>query len=283
MAIELFKQYIPVLDELYKKESLSAVLDGANELARQGYNANELVIPKMTTSGLSNYSRSTGYSDGEVSISYETVTCNFDKGKKFTVDVMDDVETMNIAFGKLASTFVKDQVVPYVDAFRFSTYAAGAENRANGVLTTGEDVIKAIRAGVNTLDEAEVYTNDRYLFITPTLYGLIQDLDTTKSKEVLNGFTGVVLVPQTRFYTQIQEKVAGGYEKGANGRNIDFIIVQKDAVIQYDKHVQLDTIDPAFNADSDGYIVKYRNVGIADIYENKTAGIYVHAAAADGE
>lgn len=35
-------------------------------------------------------------------------------------------------------------------------------------------------------------------------------------------------------------------------------------------------IEPSVNPDSDGYIFGYRMVGIADIYANKTAGVYAH-------
>lgn len=57
--IALFKQYIAgVLDEVYKNASLTAVLDGSNELVQQGANANELVIPKMSMDGLGDYSKS---------------------------------------------------------------------------------------------------------------------------------------------------------------------------------------------------------------------------------
>ena len=59
-AIELFKQYIAMLDEIYKLEAKTNVLDGANELVRQGANANELVIPMIDMDGLANYSRSSG-------------------------------------------------------------------------------------------------------------------------------------------------------------------------------------------------------------------------------
>ena len=47
-AIELAKSYVPKLDEVYKLASLTAMLDGASDLARQGANANELIIPMMT-------------------------------------------------------------------------------------------------------------------------------------------------------------------------------------------------------------------------------------------
>ena len=72
-AIELFKQYIAMLDEIYKLEAKTNVLDGANELARQGANANELIIPKLSMDGLADYSRNGGYVNGNVDFTFETV------------------------------------------------------------------------------------------------------------------------------------------------------------------------------------------------------------------
>ena len=51
-SITLFKQFVPLLDEVYKEASKTAVLDGRPELVQAGANANELVIPKMTMDGL---------------------------------------------------------------------------------------------------------------------------------------------------------------------------------------------------------------------------------------
>lgn len=73
-SIELFKNYIPILDEVYKRASLTSILDGAAKLARQGVNANELVIQKMTMSGLADYSRNGGYVAGDVNLTNETVS-----------------------------------------------------------------------------------------------------------------------------------------------------------------------------------------------------------------
>ena len=46
---EQAEKYIPLLDEVYKNDSLTAKLDGAPELAQQGANANEMIIPKRLT------------------------------------------------------------------------------------------------------------------------------------------------------------------------------------------------------------------------------------------
>lgn len=286
-TIALFKQYTSLLDEVYKNAALTSVLDGAAELARQGANADELIIPKISMDGLADYSRNGGYVSGDVSLTNETVKCNFDRGRMFSVDNMDDVETAGVAFGRLAGEFIRTKVVPELDAFRFSSYAgvSGISTTTGAELTTGADVIAALSAAVAKMDDDEVSTEGRYLYITPTLLRLVKDLDTTKSKEVLDNFASVIKVPQSRFYTAIKQndgttsgEITGGYAKADGAANINFMIVQKDAAIQFTKHTDTKVIDPATNQDSDAWKFGYRMVSIADAYENKAAGIYLHKA-----
>lgn len=296
-SIELIKKFIPILDEIYKNASLTGDLDGAAELARQGANANEMIIPMLDMQGLADYSRNGGYVDGDVTLTNETVKCNFDRNRMFTVDTMDNLETAGIAFGRLAGEFIRTKVVPELDAFRFACYASkeGIGKVASGAtLTTGEALLKAIRAANDKMDEDEVPQEGRYLYITPTLMGMIQDLDTTKSREVLQNFAKTVKVPQTRFYTKITQKsgkivvtgegesatstdeTAGGYVKASDAKDINFMIIHKPAVIQFQKHVAPKIITPEQNQTADAYKFGYRNVGIADVYKNKLAGIYLH-------
>lgn len=293
-SIALFKTYVTLLDEVYKEASLTAELDGAPELARQGANANELIIPKLDMSGLGDYSRNDGYVNGSVTLTNETVTCNFDRGTMFSVDNVDNMETAGIAYGRLAGEFIRTKVVPELDAFRFAQYAqtTGISTVAGAALSTGAAVVEAIRAAINKLDEDEVPSTERYLYITPTLLGLVEDLDTTKSRKVLEGFAAIKKVPQSRFYTKIKQKsgkilpgasdgatideTAGGFAKDTAGKNINFMIIHKPAVIQFEKHIAPKVITPEQNQTADAWKFGYRNVGIADVYENKVAGIYLH-------
>lgn len=289
-AIELAKKFIPMLDEVYKLSSLTAVLDGAAELAQQGANANELIIPKLDMQGLGDYNRNSGYVSGDVTLTNETVKCNFDRGRMFTVDYLDNLESAGIAFGRLSGEFIRTKVVPELDAFRFATYASASgisKVDTGAALADGAAVVAALRAAVSEMDEDEVPQTERYLFITPTLLGMVQDMDTTKSREVLQNFAGTVKVPQTRFYTAIEQndgtssgEEAGGYKKGTGAANINFMIIHKAAVIQFQKHVAPKIISPEQNQTADAYKFGYRNVGIADVYENKVAGIYLHHQAA---
>lgn len=285
-AIELAKQYIPILDEIYKLASLTSDLDGAPELASQGANANELIIPKISMDGLGDYSRNSGYVNGDVTMVNETVQCNFDRGRMFTVDAMDNLETAGIAFGRLAAEFIRTKVVPELDAFRFAQYAGTtgiSKVNSGATLSTGAATVEAIRAGLSQMDNDEVPYEDRILYITPTLLGLVEDMDTTKSRKAIDSFSKVVKVPQSRFYTAITQKdgstagqEAGGYAKGGSGLDINFMIVHPTATIQFQKHVAPKIITPEQNQTGDGYKFGYRNVGIAKLFANKLAGVYLH-------
>lgn len=288
-AIETAKSYVPLLDEVYALAVLTSDLDGAPELVQQGANANELIIPKMTMQGLADYSRNSGYVKGDVTMTNETVKCNFDRGRMFTIDTMDDLETAGLAFGRLAGEFIRTKVAPELDAFRFASYSAiSGVGKKEETLADGSAVIAALRAGITAMDEAEVPETDRFLYITPTLHGMVSDLDTTKSREVLNGFSKVVKVPQSRFYTAIDQlsggssEEAGGYKKAASAADLNFMIVHKPAVIQFHKHAAPKIITPEANQEGDAYKYGYRLVSIAEGYENKAAGIYVNHKPAGG-
>lgn len=286
MANEItkFKKYIDLLDEVYKLSSLTSKLDSDASLARQGANANEIIIPKLNMDGLADYSRNSGYVKGDVDLTMETVQFNYDRGRKFNVDAMDNEETVGLAFGKLSSEFIRTKVVPELDAFRFAAYASteGISTAAAASLTTGAAVIAALRAATNKMDEDEVPYEGRELFITPTLKGLVDDLDTNKSREVLSRFSGITLVPQTRFYTAIDLKdgtsegqTTGGYTKAESAKNINFMVIRRDALMQYPKHTVNKIFTPEQNPDADAWIFAYRAYGLADVYENKLAGIYL--------
>lgn len=286
-SIQLAKVYTNLLDEVYKQSALTAVLESDASLARQGANANEIIIPKLSMDGLADYSRNSGYVNGDVTLNWETVQFNYERGRMFSVDNMDNEETQNIAFGRLAGEFIRTKVVPELDAFRFATYASvvGA-GTATGALATGADVIAALRTATSAMDEAEVPMEDRHLFITPTLLGLVEDMDTTKSKEVLSRFASITKVPQTRFYSAIElldgktvGEEKGGYKKAEGGVELNFEIIHKPATLQFTKHAVPKVISPELNQDADAWKYGYRNYGLCDTYENKTAGIYVHKKA----
>jgi hypothetical protein len=285
-AIAKFKKYINLLDEVYAQASLTSDLDSPSELVKEGANANELIVSKISMDGLADYSRNSGYVQGDVTLTNETVTFNYDRGRRFSIDDMDNEETVGLAFGKLSSEFIRTKVVSEQDAFRFASYAGadGISKVSEGAeITTGNDVLSALITAQNKMDEDEVPQENRILYITPTLYNLAFNVDTTKSKAVLDSFAKISKVPQSRFYTAIdlkdgtsENELAGGYSKAAAGKDINFMIIHKSAVIQYPKHTVNKVIPPEDNQTNDSWLFFYRAYGLSDVFENKAAGIYLH-------
>ena len=289
-TIALAKSYVPNLDEIYKLSSLSAVLTSDQGLARPGTKANEIIVPKISMSGLGDYSRSNGYAQGDVTLDWETVQFNYDRGRRFNVDVEDDEETINTAFGRLGAEFMRTKVVPEVDAFTFAQLSAKAGTTVSATLSSGTDVTAAITAANSAMDDAEVPADGRILFITATNRNAIEALDTIKSREMLARFSQIITVPQSRFYTAIDlldgttsgEEI-GGYVKhvstgsgDAAGANINFMIVHPSAVVKFSKRVVGNVIPPELNPDADGYIMKFREYDLVDVFDNKVKGVYVH-------
>ena len=286
-SIALIRKYVSLLDEVYKQSTLTSNLEASSERVRQGSQTNQILFPKMALDGLGDYSRSTGYTDGTESLTWETKTFNYDRGRKFSVDAMDDEETAGISFGMLSSEFIRTKVVPELDAWRFAVYADKAGTKAtNQTYATGDAIVGALTTANTTLDEAEVPAEGRYLFITPTLYNLIIALDSFKSKAMLDGYEEIIKVPQTRFYSAItlldgktSGEEIGGYSKASAGKNLNFMVIQKNSPLQFTKHRVTKIITPEQNQTSDSWMFAYRAYGITDVYDNKQNGIYVSVAA----
>lgn len=273
-TINLVTKFQPLLDEVYKAASLTSDLENS---AVKFDGSKTVKVLKLTVPPLGTYTRNTGYTAGDVTADWEAFTLTQDRGTEFSVDAMDDEETLNMTFGNASSEFIRRSVVPQVDAYRFAAMAGaeGIGTVAGAALTTGEAVIKAISAGMTAMDEAEVTAEGRILYITPTLKGLIDDLDSYKSKACVERFAKVVVVPQSRFYTAVTISNTG-FAKGADAKNINFLIVEPMAAFAVAKHKKLRVFDPDTNQKRDDYLFQYRLYHDMFVYPQKAAGIYLH-------
>lgn len=283
-TIALAKNYTSILDEVYCGASVTADLTSDNTMVRAGANANEIIYPQISVSGLGDYSRNSGYTDGSVNLEWKTAKFNYDRGTKISVDVMDNEESRDIAFTMAGAELMRTKVAPEADAFVFATLAgtAGISKATPATYADATEFLAALIEAKNKMDEDEVPEEGRILYATPTLMNGVMALDTTKSREILNSFTVKKKVPQSRFYTAIDlldgkspGEEAGHYKKATEGKDINFMIIHKPAVIKFDKHTASDIIPASANPAADADISKYRKYGIVDVYQNKVAGIYL--------
>lgn len=272
--IETRVEWTTMLDEVFKNESKTSILDSNDEVVKAGANAHEVKVAKIDMDGLGNYNGS--YTDGDVSFTWETKTFNYDRSKRLHVDAYENEETAGEAFGNLAGQFIRTKVVPEADTFRLSTYANKAGNKAeNASFADGKAVLKALRACINTMDEAEVPEEGRVLFIVPTLYNMVADLDTTASRDALSSFSTIVKVPQARM-NMVVNLNEDGYTTEA-GKEINFLALVPQAVIQTNKHDEPKIFMSSENQNSRDHLFIYDVYGLAEVYDNKTDAIYVNA------
>ncbi|MBQ8979858.1 MAG: hypothetical protein IJ080_08930, partial [Oscillospiraceae bacterium] len=239
--IRLAKKYSQVIDEVYAETAKTAAIESDKGMMRETANAAEVMVPMLAMDGMAKYSRNDGYVKGNVSLTWTTMKFDYERGRRFEVDVLDNAESSGTAFGMLAGEFIRTKAVPELDAVRFASLSDQAGDRGEGVLSSGDEVIAALRAAVSSMDGSSVPEDQRVLFITSRLMGMIEDMDENKSRSVLGGFEKVVKVPQTRFSTAVKlnDGTTSGEEAGGfapDGADINFMIVHKPAVIVFTRN-----------------------------------------------
>ena len=286
-TIALAKNYINNLDEVYRLASVTSDLTSDPTMSKAGANANEIVYPQISVSGLGDYDRNSGYTTGAVDLKWKTATFNYDRGTRITVDVMDNEESRNLAFGMAGATLMREKAAPEADAFAFATLAAlDGISKATGTIADASQFLDALLTAWSKMDEDEVPQEQRILYATATLLNSVMSLDTTKSREILGKFAVKKAVPQARFYTAIEMldgkssgEELGHYKKATSAADINFMIIHKPAVIKFDKHIASNIIPAETNPDADADIIKYRKYGLVEAYANKRAGIYLNSKA----
>lgn len=258
-------------------------------------------FPKVTVDGLGTHTRDGKFTTGDVDLSYEAKTLTIDRSRSFSVDSMNDVETLGVAFGDLGRTFLRTQVIPEVDAIRFSKIAAATPSAHKVAADIADDkAMEVLDTAILTLDEAEIPEENRIIYASNALVAQLEKLSTiTKnidfSSVVTNVGTRVISykgipikkVPSSRFYSEITLKdgkttgqEAGGYSKATTGKEINFILAWipaiKGAVV---KHSLAKIYLAGTVQGNDNHALDYRMYHDMIILDNKAKGIYTHTKA----
>jgi len=287
-SFEYAKRFLPIIDAVYKQASLTKSLDAATQVDFSG--VNEVKVLKVSTTGMGDYSRENGYPKGDVTATWETLKLTEERGKEFSVDRMDNEETLGMVFGTVVGNFMREHVVPELDAYRFARYAGtSGVSTATPTNLDKNTILTAIDEAVRKMDEDEVPMEGRRLFINSDLKPIINSAlarqwgsDSTVNT-VLAGYNNmpIVYVPKSRFYTAITLNDGTsnwGYTKAADAKSINFMIVHPSAVLQVQKFALPKIFDPDTNQDKDAWKFQFRLYHDCFVYENKVAGVYVHSA-----
>ena len=291
-SIGLAAEYLPLLDEIYKAESKTAVLDTAQDRVRWDQTTGSFYMFETDMVGLGDYSRNGGFVRGDVTASWRQYTPQYDRARQFVVDRLDDQQSMGLAFGTLAGEFMRTKVTPEVDAIRFRDYSKNAADSMKTAesISTGSGAVAAIDLGTEKLDNAEVPYEGRILFVNPTMY---KYLKAGITRYTMNGENGidynvemyndmrVITVPSGRFNTAITlaqpdaHDGAGGYS--TTGSTINFMIVHPSAVMQSTVLYSPRIFSPDVFQEANAWAYDFRLAHGAWVKHQKSNGIYVNA------
>lgn len=275
-AIQYAALFQSNLDKLIIAEATSTFLEAnPNQI---NYNGGATIkIADIIVTGLKDYDRATGFSDGDVTLKWTDYTLTQDRGISFQIDAMDVDESANMATAAtVISEFGRTQAVPEIDAYRWSKVATSAN--AGSVAGSTADVDDANKL-VALWDKAIVYfqelgmsLSDIAIVATPTKIDLATGSDkfnklkntTVISKGgvdyTVDSYRDIPLipVPTDRFRDTFTKLPAGGYDKTA-GKVIPFIVMAKSgAATAITKTDKIRIFDPATNQKADAYKIDVR-------------------------
>lgn len=291
----LFQQ---TLDQVVVQEALTGWMEAnAGQVLYNG--GAEVKIPKIALQGLGKYNRDSGYNQGSITLSYETKTMTQDRGRKFQLDAMDVNETNFVATAAtVMGEFQRVHVVPEIDAYRLSkliTAAITLDTNVTYSYTPAEaTILKEVKKGISKIRNAGYngelvihMTADALLELETVLAGKITDVTFSQggidTRVPSVDKCPIIPTPQNRMYSAITlydgktvGQEAGGYVKGADALEANFIIVPRNVPIAISKQDVMRIFDPMTNQDANAWAMDYRRFHDLWTLENKENLIYVN-------
>lgn len=286
------------LDQQMIRGLVSGFMD--NNAGEVVYNGGaEVKIPTISMQGLANYDRDKGFTQGSVTLAYQTKTMTQDRGRSFLLDAMDVNETNFIVNATaVASEFQRTRVIPEIDSYRFSKVFAEAK-RASQVLEgytpaeatiltkltehiaavqdyVGEDVELVIVMSMITRNIlSEAMKNNRRLNVGEFKKGEIS----LKVKTIDD--IPILTTPSARLKTlykvndgKTPGQEAGGLEPDTQAKDINWLIMPKSVPIGVTKQDKFRIFDPNMNQSADAWKIDYRRYYDLWILDSKLKSLF---------
>lgn len=261
-------------------------------------------MPEISVGGLAKYDRDTGFNQGSVTLKYADYKLTQDRGRTFQLDAMDVDETNFVAAaGTVMGEFQRLQVIPEVDAFRYSKIAALAKGASHetaaftpdktNILEKLDDEITKIQ---DIVGEGEPLV---ILMATPIRTILNSAKDITKYLDTADFKAGaintkvktyneipILSIPSARMKTayifndgKTGGQEAGGFKADVSAKGINWIVIARRAPIAVSKTDKIRIFEPSVNQKADAWKLDYRKYHDLWIPTNKLEGVWVNTGA----
>ncbi len=299
-TIEASKIFSKALDQQIIEGATSGWMeDNAGQVIYNG--GDEVKIPKISLTGLADYDRDSGYNQGAVTFKYQTKNLTMDRGRKFMLDSIDVDETNFVmSASAVMSEFQRTQIIPEVDAYRYSKIYELAKTNygrlytpsVSTILSTLNSDITAVQDSAGAADLVIImpYTVADMLDNNEKISRSINAADFKQGEinlkvKTYNGIP-IIRVPSVRMKTEYifkdgksSDQTDGGFAPTSTATQINWIICPRSAPIAVSKTDNFKIFDPAVNQTADAWLIQYRKFHDIWIKDNALPSIRVCAVA----
>lgn len=282
-AINYAERYQTELDQVLKQAMLTNVLETPNV---NWLSAKTFHVPTVSVTGYQDHSRQGGWNRGDVTVTHEPYTLQFDRDVEFFVDQMDvDESNQAASAANITRVFLTEHAGPEIDAYRFGKMATHAINQGNSTAetVTPTDVFQRLKQDI--LKVRKYGPSNLIAFISSeAMDALERSEEFTRNINVQNQGTaietrvtsvdGVQLIEVwdvDRFNTQ--HDFTSGFVPA--GDPINWLIVYKGAIIAKAKLNSIYLFAPGQHTEGDGYLYQNRLYHDLFVLSQKADGIVV--------
>ena len=301
-TVEAAKIFQSALDKKVEKQLTSAWMEVPSNFVQYD-GGDEVKLPSIVVDGLGNYDRDGGYTVGGVTLSWNTYKLTQDRGRAFLLDAMMVNETNFILTAtNVMDEFQRTQVVPEIDAYRYSKLAAVAksENTTAKSYTKPDELYSAIKKDIAKLQDAGVDFGNIILTISAGALSTLEESEMSARRmnytKLADGEVGgrilkigdveVNVVPQNRLVTEIQVndgktsgQEKGGWAKASSAKDINYILCPKDAPQAVTKQDIIRIFSPEQNQKANAWSIDYRRFHDLWVPESKKSLVIVSTTA----
>ncbi len=300
----VFKEEIAIVQQEADKIMIEQATSGWMEqnASQVKYNGgSEVKIPIVTMDGMADYSRTDGFVDGDVALTFETKKFEQDRGRRFSIDENDvDESAFILQASTLVSRFQKTRVVPEVDAYRYSKIASlclAKERATTGYTPEKATILEQLKKDIAKI--TDIIGDDTELVITmSTEVRTILDLADGVEKVISVGdfkkgainlkvkfidSNPIISVPSARMKTayvfndgKTDGQTKGGFVADENAKDINWLITPRTAPMAVSKTDNMRVFSPEENQSKRAYAIDYRKYHDLWISDENVAACWVN-------
>lgn len=279
------------LDQVITQETVTGDLNMNQDLLGEMSGNGTIKIAKMDMDGLATHKRGQGFTKGGITLEWEDYKLEYERDREFSIDILDDEERAKLVSARAMGEFARTKVVPEVDAVRFAKLTKNAGTVVSSDLTEADATMKAVLDAETCMEDYGAKLSECLFYHSSNVKKLLRLSSAYRLSAGQAPNTNfatwdemkMVNVAGDRFYSAIklldgttggEEK--GGYEKAADGKKLNFVVMHPSAAAAISKHEKLRYFSPDVNQADEAHKWQYRLFHDLLVYLQKKGLIYVH-------